>query len=129
MVKVLDEAAQLCDLPFSCDLNYISPGSTDMGDLSCVMPVVHGDIGGAEGTPHGKDYRIADSELACIKSAKVQLALLYIILKNGGAKATEIAKNFNPRFKSKKDYFEEVVSFNRAGDCITYNEQSASVKW
>lgn len=129
MVKALEEAARLCDLPFECDLNHISSGSTDMGDLSCIMPVVHGDIGGATGTPHGKDYHIADSELACIKSAKVQLQLLHILLKDGGAKAAEIAKNFKPRFKSRKEYLETVRSFNHAGDCIIYNEQSATVTW
>ena len=35
-------------------------GSTDMGDLSQVMPILHPYMGGAEGTGHAADYRIVD---------------------------------------------------------------------
>src|SRR5687767_8140119 len=38
-------------------------GSTDMGDLSMVMPVLHPYIGGATGSGHGADYKIVDSGL------------------------------------------------------------------
>ena len=37
----------------------VGSGSTDMGDLCCVMPVVHPYAGGAEGTSHGNDYKSA----------------------------------------------------------------------
>src|SRR5438445_5248169 len=39
-------------------------GSTDMGDLSMVMPVLHPYVGGARGTGHGADYEIVDKSLA-----------------------------------------------------------------
>src|SRR5207249_2526697 len=39
-------------------------GSTDMGDLSMVMPVLHPYVGGARGTGHGADYEIVDQPLA-----------------------------------------------------------------
>src|SRR6185369_11493874 len=35
-------------------------GSTDMGDLGQVMPIIHPYVGGAKGTPHGADYEIVD---------------------------------------------------------------------
>ena len=37
-------------------------GSTDMGDLSCIMPVIHPYISGASGNAHGKEYYITDPE-------------------------------------------------------------------
>ncbi|MGH7353382.1 MAG: amidohydrolase, partial [Candidatus Rokuibacteriota bacterium] len=45
-------------------------GSTDMGDLSQVMPVLHPYIGGATGTSHGADFKIVDPTLAYIGVAK-----------------------------------------------------------
>ena len=49
-------------------------GSTDMGDVSCVMPAIHPSIGGAAGVFHGKDFSIADPVMACVTGAKVQAA-------------------------------------------------------
>src|SRR6185503_6494517 len=41
-------------------------GSTDMGDLSQVIPVVHPYMGGARGTGHSADYEIVDKHLAYV---------------------------------------------------------------
>src|SRR5881392_24940 len=38
-------------------------GSTDMGDLSMVMPILHPYMGGATGSGHGADYQIVDQSL------------------------------------------------------------------
>ena len=37
-----------------------SGGSTDMGDLSQILPIIHPRSGGAEGTGHGNNYFIKD---------------------------------------------------------------------
>ena len=52
-------------------------GSTDMGDISRVMPVIHPYIGGAVGLGHGATYVIEDYSLAVIKGAK---ALAYTVI-------------------------------------------------
>ena len=97
-------------------------GSTDMGDLCCVMPVIHPYSAGVVGKSHGDDYTIADPERACVKSAKFQLRLLSMLLENGGAKAKEIVEKYEPLFKSKEEYFAYVDKINREGDCIAYKE-------
>ena len=97
-------------------------GSTDMGDLCCVMPVIHPYSGGITGKSHGDDYCVADVERACIKSAKFQLRLLSMLLENGGEKAKEIVEKYEPLFKSKEEYFAYVDKINREGDCIQYKE-------
>ena len=51
-------------------------GSTDMGDISMVMPAIHPNVGGTEGTFHGSDYRITDEETAYILSSKYLLPSL-----------------------------------------------------
>src|SRR5207247_814636 len=44
-------------------------GSTDMGDLSMVMPVLHPYVRGARGSGHGADYEIVDQPLAYLVPA------------------------------------------------------------
>ena len=106
-----------------------SSGSTDMGDLSCIMPVIHPYAGGAVGTGHGADYYIADPEAACLGSAKWQLAMLYLLLKDNGARANRIIADYKPEFPSKEAYLSYIDSINRSGDRIIYDEDGlAQVK-
>ena len=44
--------------------------STDMGDLSHIMPVIHPFIGGVTGTLHGRDFAVTDFSAACLLPAK-----------------------------------------------------------
>jgi len=64
--------------------NGFSMGSTDMGDLSVIMPAIHGYCPGAAGTGHGTDYRIVDPEHAYIVNSKI-LAIMAIDLLYGDA--------------------------------------------
>lgn len=103
-------------------------GSTDMGDLSCIMPVVHPYIGGAKGTAHGSDYYIVDAEKACVNSAKWQIAMLKELLKDGGNKAKEIVKNYKPMFNSKAEFLDYQDSISSKGDRIVYNDDKVEIK-
>jgi amidohydrolase len=72
-------------------------GSTDMGDISHVMPTLHPYMGGASGSGHGADFAIADQKLAYIEPAK-QLALMAVDMLWDDAKtAKEIIREFKPR--------------------------------
>ena len=127
MMKAAKEAADavLPELNIPVTENY-STGSTDMGDLSCIMPVIHPHCGGARGKGHGNDYEIYDPETACIKSAEWQLALLTLLLRNGAEKAKEIIAGFTPLF-TKEGYLAYMDSLNRSGDRIVYNENGAEI--
>ena len=106
-----------------------STGSTDMGDLSSIMPVIHPYIGGASGTSHGKDYRITDPELACVSNAKFQLMILKKLLENGAETANKIIAESKPPFPSKQAYLDYIDSLNSSGERITYLEDgTATVK-
>jgi amidohydrolase len=83
-------------------------GSTDMGDVSHVMPTLHPYMGGAVGSGHGADYAIADQRLAYIEPAK-QLALMAIdLLWDEAQGAREIMKEWKPRLTK-----EQYLSFQR----------------
>ena len=103
-----------------------STGSTDMGDLSCVMPVIHPHCGGAKGKGHGNDYQIADPETACVKSAEWQLAMLTLLLQNGAERAKDIVASFKPMF-TKEGFLAYLDAMNRSGDRIVYKENGAEI--
>ena len=97
-----------------------STGSTDMGDLSTIMPVVHPYAGGSAGTAHGNDYQIADPEAACVTNAKWQLIMLTLLLENDGARAQKVMAEFKPLFASKEEFLAFQDSLCTEGDRITY---------
>ena len=102
-------------------------GSTDMGDLSCVMPVIHAYAGGAVGRSHGNNYYIENPEDACVNSAKWQLALIHALLKDNAAKANEVINNSVVPFKNKEEYFSHFDSLCSSGDRIVYSDDKAEV--
>lgn len=106
----------------------ISSGSTDMGELSQIMPVVHAFCAGAAGRTHGDDYCIADKERALVKSAKLQFAMLRLLLADNARKAKEVAENFTPHFKNKEELFEVIDKIQCSGDRIAYGEGRAEVR-
>lgn len=95
-------------------------GSSDMGDLSCIMPTVQLHAGGTRGAGHGADYVIADPEQACLRNAEWQLTLLFVLLREGAARAKAILRDFKPRFASKEEFLDYTASLFDKGDRITY---------
>jgi len=91
------------------------------------MPVIHPYAGGNQGTSHGSDYYIADPIAACVDSAKLQLAMLHMLLSNGGARAKEIAANYKAPFTI-SEYLEYMDSLCDSGDRIEYGENEAKVR-
>ncbi|MBQ4629709.1 MAG: amidohydrolase [Clostridia bacterium] len=123
MIEVAKEGAALA-IPHH-EFNHrdgYGSGSTDMGDLCCIMPAFHPYSAGSVGTSHGKDYYIEDKIAACVDSAKFQLGMLYILLKDNGKRAKEIITNYKPMFASKEEYLNYVDSLNSCGDRIEYLE-------
>jgi metal-dependent amidase/aminoacylase/carboxypeptidase family protein len=81
----------------------IRGGSTDMGDLSHIMPAIHAYTGGASGMGHGEDYMIADYEQAVIRPAKALAMSVIDLLSNNAAKAKEVLAKSPPRM-TKQEY-------------------------
>ncbi len=128
MIKLCVDAAEYYPETNLNSNPYISSGSTDMGDLSCIMPVVHPYAGGSTGKAHGNDYEIADPEIACVLNAKWQLTMLTLLLQDNAKRAKEILDNFKPEFESKEAYLEFIDKLNESGDRIVYEDGTATVK-
>ena len=80
-------------------------GSTDMGDLSQIMPVIHPYTGGAAGVGHGTDYLVVDYQQAVINPAKAMATSVVDLLSEGAAKAKEVLAASRPAM-TKEQYLE-----------------------
>jgi len=71
-------------------------GSTDMGDVSQILPAIHPYAGGASGISHGQDFLISDYELAVIIPAKAMAMTAIDLLADGAVKGKEILAKSKP---------------------------------
>jgi amidohydrolase len=69
-------------------------GSTDMGDVSQLMPVIHPYVVAATGTGHGSDYVVQDYELGVLTAAKAMAMTVIDLLADGAERAREIKTNY-----------------------------------
>ena len=106
----------------------IGTGSTDMGDLSCIMPVVHPYCPGARGAGHGNDYEVYDPDAACVRCAKWQLGMLKLLLENSAERAKKVLAEFKPQFASKEEFLAYKDSLDDCGDRINYTDTKAEVR-
>ncbi len=70
--------------------------SSDIGDVSQIMPASHPTIGGANGPGHTTAYKIENPDLAYVTAAKVLACSALDLLSDNAAHAKEIMKNFPP---------------------------------
>jgi|GraSoiStandDraft_45_1057281.scaffolds.fasta_scaffold23148_2 amidohydrolase len=78
-------------------------GSTDMGDISHILPTVHPYAGGAAGAGHGADYRIEDYTRAVLNPARALAMTVVDLLSDNAREATRVKAEFKPRM-TRDDY-------------------------
>ncbi len=83
--------------------NHTLAGSTDMGDISSIMPAIHPCIGGFTGGLHSKNFEIANYDYAVLTPAKLMALTTVGLLVDGAKKAENIIKNFTPTL-TKEEY-------------------------
>lgn len=121
MSRIAAEAAAVA-MPEETFHVYDTPDTscTDMGDLSCVMPVTQPYCPGVAGTSHGSDYRVTDRKTACVKNAVWQLTMIELLLGNDGARAKEVLKNYHALYEGKAAFLAEQDGFYSDRDAIVY---------
>lgn len=73
-------------------------GSTDMGDVSNIIPVIQPTIGGFGGALHSKDFTIVDEEFVYVTASKILACTVYDLVKDNAAKGRNIKRNFKNVF-------------------------------
>tara|TARA_Y100000590_G_scaffold455250_1_gene603532 strand:+ start:15618 stop:16946 length:1329 start_codon:yes stop_codon:yes gene_type:complete len=92
-------------------------GSSDIGDLSNIMPIAHPFIVSASGKAHGVDYIVEDYELAVLTSAKAMTGTIIDLLSNGARKAYSLKESYDPPL-SKRDYLQTIRGFAREDNFV-----------
>ena len=90
----VSNAAALVDAGGIARMGHRS-GSTDMGDISQIMPAIHPYVAAATGKAHGSDYVVQDYDLAVITAGKAMAMTIVDLLYDGAQKATSIIRDFD----------------------------------
>lgn len=70
-------------------------GSTDMGDVSQLMPVIHPYVVAAEGNSHGDDYLVTDYELGVVTGAKAMAMTVIDLLSDDARLARQVKAEYD----------------------------------
>jgi amidohydrolase len=89
--------------PGQFDIGGHRTGSTDMGDIAHLMPVIHPYVASARGKTHGADFHIHEPQHAYLTPAKLLAMTAIDLLYDEAAQAKEIIGEFKPAM-SKADY-------------------------
>lgn len=81
-------------------------GSTDAGDLSQIMPVLHPMMTGAAGAHHQIDWSIADPQAGYIAPAKTLAMMAVDLLSDGARRAKQVLAEHRPLL-SKRQYLDQ----------------------
>lgn len=73
-------------------------GSTDMGDISAIMPAIQPRSGGIKGQAHTKDYEVADPYTLYILPAKAMAMTAIDLLYGGAQEGLRIKAEFKPLY-------------------------------
>lgn len=84
--------------------------STDMGDVSHLMPVIHPFIGGTDGLLHTADFKVVDFKAAVLLPAKAFAMTLIDLLYDDAAEAKAILADFKPVL-TREEYIAKCESY------------------
>ncbi|MQF84730.1 MAG: amidohydrolase [SAR202 cluster bacterium] len=95
-------------------------GSTDMGDLAHLMPVIHPYVGGAtDASAHTAGFIVEDYELAVVEAGKMMAYTIIDLLFDGASKAKEVISKHNPKL-TKSEYLKVMREFSNV-EVANYN--------
>lgn len=94
----------------TADPQHHNPLSTDVGDLSHLMPVLGFTTGGFKGALHSADFAVTDVEKAFLLPAKMMALTAYGLLKNRAAALKSISEEYKPPM-TKEQYLDYLEKF------------------
>lgn len=72
------------------------PGSSDIGDLSHLLPVIQPTIGGFSGSLHGSDFAELEADRVTAMTAKAMASTVVMLLGDGAKQGRRIKETFMP---------------------------------
>lgn len=102
LIEIIEEAAG--EKAKIADLQEHGAGSTDVGDVQHLLPVLTFHTGGVSGGLHQTDFSIDDEEKAYVLTAKIFALCAYRLLKDGAALGKKLKQEYRPVFRNKEEY-------------------------
>ncbi|MBR5011111.1 MAG: amidohydrolase [Clostridia bacterium] len=99
-----------------------TPGCTDMGDISSVMPSVVAYVGCSSIPGHTNRFVVEDKYTSCVTNAKLQAAWVNYLLCDGAAYAKKVIAEADVPYASIKDYLADAEKLSFSGEAVTYTE-------
>jgi len=87
-------------------------GSSDIGDVSHLMPALHAYMKAAKGNLHGEDFVIGDRRLAYVESAKGLALTAVDLLWDGAREGLSIKKGYQAKY-TKEAYLKIMSQFSQ----------------
>lgn len=84
--------------------------STDMGDVSHLMPVIHPFVGGVRGALHARTFKVEDYYTAAVIPAKLMAMTVIDLLCDGANKGKQILADFKPLY-TKEEYIKTLEKY------------------
>ena len=100
--------------PASVEVADFSGGSTDMGDISHIIPSIHPYVGGIKGSAHTRTYEVVDLDMVSVVPAKILAMTVIDLLWGDAAEARRIKAEFKPAY-TKDAYLEMWRKFRKEG--------------
>jgi metal-dependent amidase/aminoacylase/carboxypeptidase family protein len=88
-------------------------GSTDIGDISHLMPALHAYIKAGKGNLHTEEFVISDPHLAYIESAKGLALTAVDLLWDGAREGLSIKKNYRAKY-TKDEYLKTLTQLSQS---------------
>ena len=104
------------------DYDEWSTGSSDFGDLTCVMPGMQIMCGGVTGRGHGIDYCIKEPERVLLHTVEIELLLADRLLRENAKEANTIIQNYKAPYRSIPEYLAAIDSMKLDRDMVEYEE-------
>ena len=104
-----------------------SPGCTDMGDVSAIMPSVIAYVGCSSIPGHTSRFVVEDAYTACVTNAKLQAGWVAYLLCDDAAFAKKVIKEANVPYKSIAEYIADMDKRSFKGEVVTYNDDGTVV--
>ena len=87
--------------------------STDMGDLSMIMPAIHPYIGGVSGGLHTVDFKVTNPKIAYGDGTAFLALTVYVLLADDGVRARKVIDEHVPYFKNKDEFVRCIKNLSR----------------
>lgn len=98
--------------PRIVDLSNHGAGSTDVGDVQHLLPVLTFHTSGVTGGLHQTNFSVVDEDEAYVLTAKIFAVSAYRLLKDGAALGKKLKEEYQPVFKNKEEYIKFLDSFH-----------------